>query len=122
MDNVRRTDGCARHFMFRNAMRGIGIDQRRVVESLDKPLCVVHGEREPFVRIDYLRSINYKCLWTNRIYVISDAGHAAHWQYPKEFNHILLSFLSDRPVSEMLPHHTEHRHKKNLADAAASDP
>jgi pimeloyl-ACP methyl ester carboxylesterase len=90
---VRRTDGEARHYMFMNAMSGLGADQRDVVETEEAPLCVVHGEREPFVRLDYLRSIDYKNLWGGEVFVIADAGHAPHWQRPREFNRILLSFL-----------------------------
>ena len=91
---VKRTDGNARRCLFASAVQGVGTDQRESVETIDKPLCVVHGEREPFVRLDYLRSIGYRALWHNRIHVISGAGHAPHWQTPAEFNHILLNFLT----------------------------
>lgn len=92
-DGVLRTDGKARHFMIKNTLAGTGVDARRAVQTIDKPLCVVHGEEEPFVRIDYLRSLNYRRLWNGRIYVIASSGHAPHWQYPREFNGILISFL-----------------------------
>ena len=90
---VKRTDGNARRYLFASAVEGIGTDQRESVETINKPLCVVHGEGEPFVRLDYLQSIRYRALWHNRIHVISGAGHAPHWQTPAEFNHILLNFL-----------------------------
>jgi pimeloyl-ACP methyl ester carboxylesterase len=89
---IKRTDGKARQFLFESALAGIGSDQRRTVETLDKPLCVVHGAREPFVRLDYLCSLDYRALWNNRIHVIGDAGHAPHWESPAEFNNILLNF------------------------------
>lgn len=91
--NVMRTDGCARRFMMENALNGVGIDQRRAVETISKPLCVVHGACEPFVRLDYLESIDYRCLWNNRIHVIPGAGHAPHWQFPQAFNGIMTDFL-----------------------------
>jgi pimeloyl-ACP methyl ester carboxylesterase len=90
---IRRTDGNARRYLFASAVAGVGSDQRESVETIDKPLCVVHGELEPFVRLDYLQSIGYRALWHNRIHVISGAGHAPHWQSPAEFNSILLNFL-----------------------------
>ena len=89
---VKRTDGNAREYLFASVFAGIGSDQRRTVETLDKPLCVVHGAREPFVRLEYLYSLGYRALWNNRIHVIGEAGHAPHWQCPVEFNNILLNF------------------------------
>lgn len=90
---IRRTDGNARKFMFANALRGVGVDQRGLVENSAKPLCVVHGEQEPFVRLDYLRSLSYRALWREQICVVPGAGHAPHCQRPAEFNTILADFL-----------------------------
>jgi pimeloyl-ACP methyl ester carboxylesterase len=89
---VKRTDGNARAHLFASAYAGIGSDQRRTVETLDKPLCVVHGAREPFVRLEYLCSLGYRALWNNRVHVIREAGHAPHWECPAVFNDILLNF------------------------------
>ncbi len=88
-----RTDGNARRCVFASVLRGIGTDQRATVESIDKPLCVIHGEREPFVRLDYLRSLRYRALWNEHICVIANAGHAPHWECPETFNRLLLEFL-----------------------------
>jgi pimeloyl-ACP methyl ester carboxylesterase len=93
MTNIRRTDGNARKFMVANALRGVGADQREAVRTIDKPLCVIHGAEEPFVRLDYLRSLTYRALWQNRIFVIAGAGHAPHWQCAPAFNRILTDFL-----------------------------
>jgi pimeloyl-ACP methyl ester carboxylesterase len=92
LDCVKRTDGNARHCLFASALAGIGTDQRRSVETIDKPLCVVHGEREPFVRLEYLQSLRYRALWNDRIQVVPGAGHAPHWERPAAFNDILLNF------------------------------
>jgi pimeloyl-ACP methyl ester carboxylesterase len=93
LQSIKRTDGNARRFMFANALRGVGIDQRAAVMSIDKPLCVVHGELDPFVRLDYLSTIGYRALWKDSIFVISGAGHAPHWEQPVPFNCILAGFL-----------------------------
>lgn len=93
LNAAKRTDGRARELMFANAIRGIGADERKAVETSKKPLCVVHGADEPFIRLDYLRTLRYRALWRDRIYVISGAGHASHWQCPQSFNKILTEFL-----------------------------
>lgn len=115
LNAVRRTDGKARQHMFANALRGFGADQRQVVEQVDKPLCVVHGEKEPFVRLDYLQSLNYRALWRDRIHVISGAGHAPHWQCPESFNKVLLEFLGSsqrRSTSRRVPQTPRKRKKR----------
>jgi len=91
---VKRTHGLARRCLFASVADCIGSDQRSSVESISKPICVIHGENEPFVRLDYLQSINYRSLWNSRIYVISGAGHAPQWQAPAAFNRIMYRFLS----------------------------
>lgn len=107
--NIRRTDGNARRCMFASALAGVGTDQRKSVETIDRPLCVVHGEQEPFVRLDYLRSLKYRRLWNDHVQVIPDAGHAPHWQCPAAFNSILTGFMelsqsqaaADYPVANL---------------------
>jgi len=91
--SLLRTDGKARWWMFRNAMKGVGADQREVVERTKKPVCVIHGEQEAFVRLEYLESVQYRELWSGRVQVIRGAGHAPHWQCPRTFNETLLDFL-----------------------------
>jgi pimeloyl-ACP methyl ester carboxylesterase len=91
---IKRTDGRARQLLFASVMNGIGKDQAKTVAAIDAPLCVVHGEKEPFVRFDYLCSLRYRALWGDRIQVIPGAGHAPHWQEPALFNQILLHFLA----------------------------
>lgn len=98
LDAVRRTDGLARQCMLENALKGRGVDQRRLVERDDTRLCVMHGEKDPFVRLDYLLSLNYRNLWSKQVHLFSGAGHAPHWQYPDAFNTLLCAFLSERQI------------------------
>lgn len=98
---IRRTDGNARKFMFSNALKSVGSDERWLIAHSPKSVCVVHGEREPFVRLDYLLTLNFRALWRDRIFVISGAGHAPHWQCPELFNEILLDFLGLVPARPM---------------------
>lgn len=95
LNAVRRADGRARETVVTDAMNGIGADQRKAVETIAKPLCVVHGEADAFISLNYLRKLRYRALWRNAIQVICNAGHAPHWQCPETFNRILLEFLAD---------------------------
>ena len=99
--HIRRTDGNARRFMFANALAGVGLDQRALVERSHKPLCVVHGAREPFVRLAYLQALRYRSLWRGRVHVIARAGHAPHWERPAAFNQVLADFLAILPLRQV---------------------
>ncbi|MCC7253548.1 alpha/beta hydrolase [Hyphomicrobium sp.] len=91
---VRRTDGLARKLMFSSALAGVGVDQRLVAAEPSRPFAVVHGADDPFVRLDYLRSLHYGRLWRSEVVVLEQVGHAPHWQAPDFFTPILLAFLN----------------------------
>ena len=93
---LERTDGTARYHMVRNGLAGIGVDQRHLAESSETPLAVVHGAEDPFVRLDYLKSIDFRCLWSGEIIVLDKVGHAPHWERPDMFCPLLWQFLQER--------------------------
>jgi len=90
-----RTDGRARKWMVTNGLAGRGIDQLKAVSEINRPLGVVQGIHDPFVRMDYIRSIFFKNVWTGAPVEI-EAGHAPHWERPKAFNSKMMEFLMDR--------------------------
>jgi pimeloyl-ACP methyl ester carboxylesterase len=90
---VRRTDGDARFWMVRNGLAGKGLDQARLVRSARKPLGIVQGARDPFLKLPYMQALSYGMLWRDRVQIIEAAGHAPHWQTPSVFNELLLGFL-----------------------------
>ncbi|WFU62667.1 alpha/beta fold hydrolase [Bradyrhizobium brasilense] len=90
---ARRTDGNARLWMVANGMAGCGVDQVEAVSTSDRPIAVVQGAHDPFLRIDYLGRVPYRNLWHGRP-VMLDGGHAAHWQSPKAFNEAMMDFIT----------------------------
>ncbi|SPP92876.1 alpha/beta fold hydrolase [Bradyrhizobium vignae] len=88
-----RTDGNARYWMVANGMAGRGMDQVDAVARSDRPIAVVQGTGDPFLRIDYLERLPVKNLWQGRP-VLIEAGHAAHWQSPRVFNEAMMEFLT----------------------------
>ncbi|MGD0632834.1 MAG: alpha/beta hydrolase [Beijerinckiaceae bacterium] len=92
---VRRTDGDARFWMVQNAMNGLGLDEWDLAERDVRPLAVLHGDKDPFINLAYLRKPAYRNLWRGAVQVLEGVGHAAHWQAPDQFNELLLSFLQE---------------------------
>lgn len=90
---IARADGRAREIMFQSAMRGEGAGHEAVARDPSRPLAIVCGENDPFVRVSYLKTRVYGKLWRDAVQVIPGAGHAPHFQSPEAFNPLLLNFL-----------------------------
>jgi pimeloyl-ACP methyl ester carboxylesterase len=90
--SVARTDGSARFWMVRNGLAGVGSDEKRTVATSPRPLAIVQGKDDPFVRCDYLRYLSYANIWNGKP-VFLPAGHAPHWQIPDAFNDNMMEFL-----------------------------
>lgn len=93
LEMARRTDGNARHWMVANGMAGRGADEIDVVSTSDRPVAVVQGRSDPFLRMDYLGRVPFRNLW-QRNPILIDAGHAPHWETPKQFNDAMMDFVT----------------------------
>ena len=99
-----KTDGYARSYLALSMAKGVGGDQKAVVETDETPLCIIQGALDQGINNHYIiEHVKYKNLF-GRVHVIPDAGHAVFWDKPDEFNSILELFLSHVtsaiPISE----------------------
>jgi pimeloyl-ACP methyl ester carboxylesterase len=95
IESVLKTDGYARKYLSASIAKKIGGDQKALVETNDTPLCVVLGKNE-IVNVKYVtEDIRYKNLFHNKVYLIDNTSHFAHWEKPEQFNQILAEFLSE---------------------------
>lgn len=95
LEDIRRADGRLRPLLVRSMTRGLGADQRRVVEETTVPTAIINGEHEPFARLSYLRGIAYGHLWEDVCHVLPGTGHAPFWDRPELFNPLLSRFVAD---------------------------
>ncbi len=95
IDAVKRSDGRFRKRLFEGRREGLGIDQRRAVETSPIPLAVINGGADKMVNLDYFDRIPYANLWEGRCYRIPGSHHAPFWEAPDEFNPYLERFLND---------------------------
>lgn len=95
IEAVKRCDGRFRKRLFEARREGLGIDQRRAVETSPIPLAVVNGGADGIVNLDYFDGIPYANLWEGRCHRIPALGHAPFWEGPNDFNPYLDRFLSD---------------------------
>lgn len=88
-----KTDGYARQNLAVSMGKGVGGNQKKIVEEDKTPLCVIQGEKDEGINNDYILKLKYKNLF-NQVYIIEKSGHAVFWEKPEEFNPILSLFLS----------------------------
>lgn len=92
-EDVRRTDGRARTQLAISVGTVNYTDELQIVNTLTKPLAIVHGAQEQFVNLDYIKGLTIPTLWRGAVQVINQAGHAAQWAPVSKFNSLLASFL-----------------------------
>ncbi|WP_375786923.1 alpha/beta fold hydrolase [Bradyrhizobium sp. Pha-3] len=94
-----RTDGNARLWMVKNGLAGRGVDEAAAVSEIGRPIAVIQGSSDPFIRPDYLRRLRFANIWTGAPIFI-DAGHAAHWEVPSAFNSLMMKFLKHASAAD----------------------
>lgn len=95
LESIRRADGRVRTAVSRSLMRGEGVDQKYAVEHAPVPVAMVNGQQESVARLGYIAALDYNTLWRNACHVISNAGHAPHWDQPDIFNRLMAEFTAD---------------------------
>jgi len=95
LEDVRRTDGQARAFLGASLGTGSYKDEVQIVENLSVPLAILHGEHEQLINGDYFNSLTIPTLWRGAVQVVSDAGHALHWEQAEQFDALPQEFLRD---------------------------
>jgi pimeloyl-ACP methyl ester carboxylesterase len=81
--------------MFASVAQGRFADELEIVQSLRRPLAILHGEGEQLVSLDYLRQVPAASLWRGEVQLIAGAGHAPHQETPEQFATLLEQFISD---------------------------
>lgn len=95
LEAVRRCDGRSRSLMVAKLAAGIGPNQQEVAVNAPAPLAIVNGEKDPFIKNDYIASLPYKNLWENEVHILGGLDHAPFWEAPARFDPFLLRFLAD---------------------------
>jgi pimeloyl-ACP methyl ester carboxylesterase len=93
LEAVRRCDGRARSLMVAKLAAGIGPSQRDAAVNSPVPLAIVNGEKDPFIRADYIASLPYNNLWEDKVHILEGLDHAPFWEDPARFDPYLLRFL-----------------------------
>ncbi len=93
---AHRTEGKAREIMVNHWMAATsGHNQYNTASKWKKPICVIHGNLDPFAALDYLKETPWCNLWQNQILELPNCGHAPFIEDPRAFNSILDNFAAN---------------------------
>ena len=93
-EDIRRTDGQARVGLAASIRPNGYLDEVIAVAQMTASLAIVHGEQEQLVNAAYIQSLTMPTLWRGSIQMIPNAGHAANWEQPEQFNALLEAFIN----------------------------
>lgn len=92
VDAIMRTDPALRPAMSKMVLKGQGLDQKQAIEAPAKPMCLLLGENDPFIRSDYLKSLDTMGLFTKEVIMLRGSGHAPFMDDPESFDLSVLDF------------------------------
>lgn len=96
VEAVLQTDEGAKTIYPRSILKGIGQNELQIVSEWPKPIAVIAGEQDKGINNEYIiYEVKFKNLWSGKVQVISDAGHAVFMECSEKFNEILQRFLQE---------------------------
>lgn len=96
VDAIIETDEGAKTIYPRSILKGIGQNELAIVKEWPYPIAVIAGENDLGINNEYIiNEVIFRNLWSGRVHVIPQAGHAVFLEQPNEFNAILQKFLKD---------------------------
>lgn len=93
VDAIMRTDPAFRPAISKLILKGQGLNQKKAVEAPQKPIALLQGENDPFIRTDYLKGLDSLGLFAKDIMVLEGCGHAPFMEARERFEHALLDFV-----------------------------
>ena len=94
-EDMTRTDGRAREALWLSVGEENYEDEVAIVATLNKPLAIIHGEKDPLVSLPYIKGLSIPTLWRDEIQIIPDVGHTPQWEQTEKFNNLLIAFITD---------------------------
>ncbi|MCB0033695.1 MAG: alpha/beta hydrolase [Anaerolineales bacterium] len=93
--DIARTDGRARATMAASIAPGNYADEIEIVQNLDRPLAILHGEDEQLVNGSYISALEMPTLWRGEVQIIPGAGHTPQMEAPEQFSALVGAFVDE---------------------------
>lgn len=92
---ILKTDEGAKTIYPASIAKGVGKNELEIVQECPLPIAVIGGENDIAINYDYVKKIPFKNLWRNKVFLISDAGHAVFFEKPFQFNQLVKEYLDE---------------------------
>ncbi len=93
--NIKQTDSKFRTAIATSIGNGEFSDEYAILNALQVPVAIFHGEKDVLVNKDYLNQLNISTIWKNEIIEISNSSHSPHIENPVVFNQLLHQYLNN---------------------------
>lgn len=70
-------------------------DEKKILENLEMPVALFHGEKDRLINLSYLQSLQPKKLWRNQVCVLKETSHNPHIEDPAAFDLLLSQFADE---------------------------
>lgn len=98
VDAILHTDNDVRFLYPQSITEEIGLNQKKIVATWEKPIAVIAGEQDIAINYHYVKGLDFKNLWQQKIHFISNAGHAVILEQPDAFNDLVSQFIVDLDI------------------------
>lgn len=92
INQITSTDSKCRPLLVKSIGELKHKNEKELVETSNLPIAIFHGENDALISLEYLKSINWKNCWQNKIHIIPNTAHSPHLENPVEFNTLLSQF------------------------------
>lgn len=94
IESLKRTDPLVRLYVGKALSSGATMDEVSILTNRRIPYALLHGKMDQLVNSNYFELLPKEIIWGNRVHYIKGVGHSPQLEKPKEFNKILVDFIS----------------------------
>jgi len=95
LEAILNTDGQGRTLLGASIGAANYKDEVQIVAKMPMPLAIIHGAADQLINVNYIRNLMIPTLWRGEVQIVENAGHATHWEQPRQFNAMLAKFVAD---------------------------
>lgn len=95
---ILNTDGNARLNLGASIGKGQFKNEKDFVSKTKLPICIIHGNKETLVNLDYMKELSAPALWNNKIHFLDNVAHVPQMEDSESFNSIVSNFYKSLMV------------------------
>lgn len=95
IDLIMTTDPNARLGLGASVSKGEFRDEKIILQELEFPVLVIHGEKDEFINLEYISSQDISTLKKGGIQILKNCGHSPQIERPDQFNEIILNYSTN---------------------------